>query len=103
MNLQNRVEKLEGRMTDGCPDCGHIPGGTFEFTLTEGEVFDEHKPLIPMRLPEPERCERCGRITCHTFTISPAGREESDDPERMSGAASARELNAAVQVPLLLQ
>jgi len=72
-NLETRVEKLEGHYeaTDGCPECGHIPGGTFEFTLTkEGEVFDEHKPLIPMRLPEPERCERCGRITCHTFTIA---------------------------------
>ncbi len=89
MNLQNRIGKLESATcaTDGCPECGHIPGGTFEFTVTTikpGEVFDKHKPLTPTALPPPERCARCGRVTCHTFTISPAGREESDDAEGVS-------------------
>ncbi len=88
MNIQTRVEKLEGRYeaTDGCPECGHIPGGTFEFTvttITPGEVFDEHKPLKPMRLPEPERCERCGRITCVAFTILPGTRESADGELRV--------------------
>jgi hypothetical protein len=85
MNIQTRVEKLEGRYeaTDGCPECAHIKGGTFEFTLTEDAVFDEHKPLIPMRLPEPERCARCGRVTCVSFSIQPTATISADGELRV--------------------
>jgi rRNA maturation protein Nop10 len=86
MNLQNRVEKLEGRYeaTDGCPECGHIPGGLVEFTLTkEGAAFDEPAPLIPMRLPDPERCARCGRVTRVAFSILPGTRESADGELRV--------------------
>ncbi len=80
MNLESRIEKLEqaAGASGACPECRHIKGGQVTFTLTAGEVFDEHTPFRPSPPKEPERCGSCGRITVFTFTIFPAGGYDDD-------------------------